>query len=233
MYGYTAVEAHGQSIRLIIPPDREHEDAEVVGRVRHGERVPPFDTVRRHKDGSPHRHLAHGLSDSRRLENKVVGASKWRGTSLGARHTRGARAVPRRARRSVRPLSDAEAITVDGRHALGEHLEVNRCAYATVEEDEDALELTGNYTDGVESIVGRYPFRQFGEECLRLIRAGEPYVVFDAVCRSTDFGGGTALLRMSAVRAVVCVPLHKAGLSRRWRSIRERRACGLWKKSIW
>ena len=40
--------------------------------------------------------------------------------------------------------------------------------------------LTGNYTNGVESIVGRYRFRQFGAECLRLMRAGEPYVVADS-----------------------------------------------------
>lgn len=48
MYGYSAAEANGQSIRLIIPPGREHE-ADVVRRVREGERVPSFDTVRRRK----------------------------------------------------------------------------------------------------------------------------------------------------------------------------------------
>src|SRR5919206_5314490 len=40
MYGYTAAEACGQSIRLIIPPEREYEERDVVRRVGHGERVP-------------------------------------------------------------------------------------------------------------------------------------------------------------------------------------------------
>ena len=81
---------------------------------------------------------------------------------------------------AVRQHSEAEAITLTAARALGEHLAVNRCAYATVEEDEDTFLLTGNFTDGVDSIVGRYTFRQFGEECLRLMRAGEPYVVADS-----------------------------------------------------
>ena len=73
---------------------------------------------------------------------------------------------------AVRPLTDAEEITLTAAKALGQHLGVNRCAYATVEDDEDTFVLTGNYNDGVQSIVGRYTFRQFGAECLRLMRAG-------------------------------------------------------------
>ena len=63
---------------------------------------------------------------------------------------------------AVRPLSDAEEITFTAASSLGRHLGANRCAYATVEADENTFLLTGNYTDGVQSIVGRYTFRQFG-----------------------------------------------------------------------
>src|SRR3982750_718513 len=52
IYGYTAREANGQPIRLIIPPSRQAEEADVVRRVETGERVPPFDPVRVRKDGS-------------------------------------------------------------------------------------------------------------------------------------------------------------------------------------
>src|SRR5687768_3859427 len=57
---------------------------------------------------------------------------------------------------TVRPLTAAEEITFTVARALGRHLAVNRCAYATVEADEDTFELTGNYNDGVGSIIGRY-----------------------------------------------------------------------------
>src|SRR5207253_1938440 len=39
IYGFSAAEAKGESILLIIPPDRQHEEADVVRRVRAGERV--------------------------------------------------------------------------------------------------------------------------------------------------------------------------------------------------
>ena len=77
---------------------------------------------------------------------------------------------------AVRSLTAPDEITQTAARMLGRHLRVSRCAYATVDEDQDTF-LTGNYIDGVQSIVGRYTFRQFGEECLRLMRCGEPYVL--------------------------------------------------------
>jgi PAS domain S-box-containing protein len=75
MYGYTVAEACGQSIRLIIPPDREEEQRDVVRRVRNGERILPFDTVRRRKDGSPIA-VALTVSPIRDGAGRIVGASK-------------------------------------------------------------------------------------------------------------------------------------------------------------
>ena len=60
------------------------------------------------------------------------------------------------------------------------------------------------------SIVGRYRFIQFGAECLRLMRAGQPYVINDAETypRTVEVRQS---YRATQIRAVVCVPLHKAG----------------------
>jgi PAS domain S-box-containing protein len=52
LYGYTAQEAVGHSMALIIPPDRAGELDEFQARVRRGERVEPYLTVRQRKDGS-------------------------------------------------------------------------------------------------------------------------------------------------------------------------------------
>ena len=52
MFGYTAAEAIGQSIRMIIPPDRQSEEDMVLSHVRAGESVTHFDTIRVRKDGS-------------------------------------------------------------------------------------------------------------------------------------------------------------------------------------
>ena len=52
LFGYTATEAVGQPITLVIPPDRLDEEPEILRRIRRGERVEHFDTVRRRKDGT-------------------------------------------------------------------------------------------------------------------------------------------------------------------------------------
>ena len=111
---------------------------------------------------------------------------------------------------TTRPLERPEDITQAAARLLGEHLGVNRCAYADVEADEDTFNLTGDYNNGVESIVGRYTFEQFGEECLRLMRAGEPYVVVDS---ETDprTEKVRASYRLTRIRSVICVPLRKSG----------------------
>lgn len=74
MFGYTAAEAVGQSIRLIIPHDRQEEEEYILGRIRRGERV-NFETVRQAKDG---RRLDISLTVSpiRDSSGRVVGASK-------------------------------------------------------------------------------------------------------------------------------------------------------------
>ncbi len=51
IFGYSAAEALGQDIRLIIPPDRHSEEDSIISRIKKGEKVEHFQTVRRRKDG--------------------------------------------------------------------------------------------------------------------------------------------------------------------------------------
>jgi PAS domain S-box-containing protein len=96
MFGYTAAEAVGQHITLIIPGAAERED-EVLARLRRGEKVDHFETVRQAKDG---RHLFISLTVSpiRDAARRVIGASRWPATSPSA-------SAPRRRCASARPAS--------------------------------------------------------------------------------------------------------------------------------
>jgi len=51
VYGYTSKEAIGGAISMLIPPDRSDEESDMLGRVRAGERVPPYETARLTKGG--------------------------------------------------------------------------------------------------------------------------------------------------------------------------------------
>ena len=75
MFGYTASEAIGQSIRMIIPDDHQHEEDHVLARIRAGEAITHFETIRRTKDG---RLIPISLSVSPIVDEKgtVIGASK-------------------------------------------------------------------------------------------------------------------------------------------------------------
>jgi PAS domain S-box-containing protein len=112
---------------------------------------------------------------------------------------------------AVRPLVKSEDITYMAASVLGQHLDVHRCAYAFVEEDQDTFSLTGNYTNGAPSIVGRYAFRQFGEECRRSMRAGLPYVVEDSLADERILAEDRPAYVLTTIRAVICVPILKLG----------------------
>ena len=75
MFGYSAAELVGRPIRLIIPADRQAEEDDIIARLRRGERVDHFQTIRRAKDG---RLLDVSLTVSpvRDTTGRVIGASK-------------------------------------------------------------------------------------------------------------------------------------------------------------
>ena len=75
MFGYTAEEALGKHITLIIPPDRLDEETEIIKLLRHGERIYHFETRRRHKDGRLV-DVSLTISPVRDDHGRVVGASK-------------------------------------------------------------------------------------------------------------------------------------------------------------
>jgi PAS domain S-box-containing protein len=52
LFGYPAKEVVGKSITILIPSDRLNEEGEILGRIRRGECVDHFETVRQRKDGS-------------------------------------------------------------------------------------------------------------------------------------------------------------------------------------
>ena len=52
LFGYTWEEAVGKNITLIIPSDRLEEEATILERLRKGEKIEHFETIRRRKDGT-------------------------------------------------------------------------------------------------------------------------------------------------------------------------------------
>jgi PAS domain S-box-containing protein len=75
IFGYSAAEAVGQPITLIIPPDRRDEERMILERIGRGERVEHFDTVRVAKDGRL-LDISVTVSPVRDARSRIIGASK-------------------------------------------------------------------------------------------------------------------------------------------------------------
>ncbi len=75
IFGYTPEEAIGQPVTLIIPLERHAEESDILARLRRGERVDHFHTVRRRKDGSL-LDVSLTISPVRDSSGRVIGASK-------------------------------------------------------------------------------------------------------------------------------------------------------------
>ncbi|HEY4912181.1 MAG TPA: PAS domain S-box protein, partial [Methylomirabilota bacterium] len=75
MFGWTSAEAVGRHITLIIPRERLSEEHEVLSRIRRGQMVDHFETVRITKDGRL-LNISLTVSPIKDLDGRIVGASK-------------------------------------------------------------------------------------------------------------------------------------------------------------
>jgi PAS domain S-box-containing protein len=75
LFGYLAEEVIGRPVTILIPTERLHEEAVIIERIRRGDRLDHYETIRRRKDGSLI-DVSLTISPMRDGAGKVVGASK-------------------------------------------------------------------------------------------------------------------------------------------------------------
>lgn len=75
IFGYAAEEVIGKPVTILMPPERENEEPGILRRIRSGERVDHYETVRRRKDGTL-LEISLTVSPIRNAEGQIVGASK-------------------------------------------------------------------------------------------------------------------------------------------------------------
>src|SRR5437868_12444746 len=75
LFGFSADEVINKPITVIIPPDRYHEEQQILDKIHCGERVEHFDTIRRRKDGT-FVNVSITVSPVKQPDGRVIGASK-------------------------------------------------------------------------------------------------------------------------------------------------------------
>jgi PAS domain S-box-containing protein len=87
LFGYTAEEAVGRSVTILIPTDRHDEEPMILERIRLGQSVDHYETIRQRKDGS----LVNISLTSRRSETKRARSSAPRKSPAISRKANGLR----------------------------------------------------------------------------------------------------------------------------------------------
>ena len=75
IFGYSAEEAVGRHVSILIPADRLDEEPGIIGRIRQGERVDHYETIRQRKDGSL-LNISLTISPVKNASGQIIGASK-------------------------------------------------------------------------------------------------------------------------------------------------------------
>jgi PAS domain S-box-containing protein len=215
LFGYTAEEMIGRSIEVLIPPERLDEEPQILRRLRSGERVDHFETVRVAKDGR-RIDVSLTISPLRDQEGHLIGASKigrditrQKLAEAALRASEGRHRFLAELAAATQRLIDAQEVIDISARMLAEHLDVDRCVYAEVEDDSTVV-VFGDHSRGVPRIVGRWPLGTFGVDLERALRDNRAFVVDDV---DHDPRGGPALLayRHNGIQAMICVPLHEGG----------------------
>lgn len=129
---------------------------------------------------------------------------------------------------ATRALDDPTEIAATASRLLGACLEADRCAYVSVEADEDHFNVIGDYARGLPSISGRFCSSAFGAKVLHALRTGQAWVVDDVDADPRLGPDDLDAYQRVGIQASINVPLHKAGrlvagigvhqrMPRRWR----------------
>jgi len=223
MFGYSAHEAIGQAITMIIPPDLHDEEHDILRRLRAGERVDHLETVRVTKAGE-RIDVSLTISPLRDPAGRIVGCSKIARDITKAKQAEAAlRHSQQRLTREIEGIKTLQSIstrlisesTPESLYAqiLGAAMELMSSAAASVQmlaSDHASLRLLAwkNFHPDSAAFWQRVE-ADAGSTCARALRDNERVVVADV--EACDFMAGTPDLReyrRSGIRAVQSTPLR-------------------------
>jgi PAS domain S-box-containing protein len=133
LYGYTAEEAIGQPITLIVPEDRAGEETEILERILQGRAVQGFDTIRKRRDGRRVNIWA-TISPLRDATGRVVGASTIARDTTEPKREEAQRAAQHEVSRIFVEATSVRGAVEELSRTLAERLGWELAAYWTVDE---------------------------------------------------------------------------------------------------
>jgi two-component system, LuxR family, sensor kinase FixL len=168
IFGYAADEIRGRSLTVLLPADRIREEEAILDRIRRGEKVNQYETLRRRKDGVEIDILL-AVSPIRDPTGKIIGASKIaRDITHQKRTETGLRASQSQLRSLINTVPDA-VVVIDERGAIGSFSPAAERLFGYSE-----AELIG---ENVKKLMPN-PYRDQHDGYLeRYLRTGEKHII--------------------------------------------------------
>jgi len=144
LFGFTAAEAVGKHIDIIVPPDRRSEVDQILGRISRGETIEQHETVRMHKDGKPI-DVSLSVAPIRSSSGEIIGASK-----------------------TARDLGERK----QAQKALHQEIEERQRVFETSQDLILVADTKGNFVQvspSSQSILGYEPFEMVGRNAIDFI----------------------------------------------------------------
>ncbi|MDP2055413.1 MAG: PAS domain S-box protein [Acidobacteriota bacterium] len=214
LFGYTASEAIGQSIMMLVPDDQREQELEILERIRSGQRVEQLEVVRVTKSGE-RREIAVTISPVHDRHGRIIGASKTardvtarNAAAVRLQHSETAHRLLVDVHDATRGLSDPGMVMREIVTRVGLHFDVTRCAFGEIDLESNVIEITRGYTNGVPTVAGRYPIEVFGPRLAGELKAGRTVAIADVFTDPlTDTPAAHQAYAQMQIASVVCVPL--------------------------
>jgi PAS domain S-box-containing protein len=219
LFGYSATDAIGQSITLVIPPDRRHEESQILSRLGRGERIEHYETVRLTRSG---RRIDVSLSISpiRDSAGKIVGAAKIARDITARRHAERATRFLADASAALAELADQE-ITLARIARLAVPDFADWCAVDVLTDEGELRRLAIEHHDPARleragELLRKYPPRTTDARGARhVMRTGqaewEAAISDEVLATIAQDAEHLRLLRELGLRSYMCVPLKSRG----------------------
>lgn len=218
IFGYTAEDAIGKPITILMPPDRVDEEPGILARIRRGERIDHYETVRRRKDGSL-ADISLTISPIVDGSGKVVAASKI-ARDIGPRKRADAALREAEERRAfllkladaIRPLVDARAIQHAACAILRAQLAADRICYCETSEQEKSILITAEDAASGDALVGQcFRLVHFQHSASAMFRDLRPVGCSDVKTLAELSPEQKAAFAALGIGAYLAVPIAKEG----------------------
>lgn len=107
----------------------------------------------------------------------------------------------------LREIADAHEIHRVSAEWLGRRLAVDRCLYALMNDDDESIDVIGNYLDELPPLLGVLRLKDFGPAMLGMLRSGQSWIVDDSETDPRIPETARPAYRERHARAVICLPL--------------------------